>query len=260
MNAQSNCENRFDILRASPRKLIACYFPVADPMIGDSIRDAYAYAEADILELGIPTRNPHLDGPDVAGTMRRAFESPTDCVARVVELTAWSRADASRPATVCMAYPDLDFDRLALGGGLDQLDGLLLLGLEERPDHEIINERLHHSQVRRVGFVPADFEDLHVREARTCEGYVMLQAAPGVTGPRNEVDQVNRNKIAALKAGGVEAPILLGFGISTADQAREACDMGADGVVIGSECVRKALQGPAALSDFVGEVRRRLDA
>jgi len=157
-----------------------------------------------------------------------------------------------------MAYPDLDFDRLYSSGGLHKLDGILLLGLNTRPDRGQILDQLVNSDVRCIGFVPSDYSKMDLDLARSSGGYVMLQAAPGATGPRRRLDKSNKQKIAELKAEGITCPILLGFGISTPDQAREACDLGADGVVIGSACVRLALRGPAALRDFVRSVRQIL--
>lgn len=258
MDTCLSLDNRFNKFKNRSRPLIACYLPVADPLLQDDIKDAYWEGGADILELGLPTKDPFLDGPDVAGTMERSFAGSIDPIARVLTISTWTRSHAERPASVCMAYPDLDFDTLQYRGGLQNLDGLLLLGIRSRPDRNQILEKLAFFGVRCIGFVPSVYSRADVDFARSCEGYVMLQAAPGATGPRKTIDKENRRKIAELKAEGVNCPILLGFGISTPDQAREACDLGADGVVIGSACVRLALQGPNALRDFVGSVRQVL--
>ncbi|MDA8274748.1 MAG: tryptophan synthase subunit alpha [Actinomycetota bacterium] len=52
----------------------------------------------------------------------------------------------------------------------------------------------------------------------------------------------------------------MGIGVSTPEQAAEACQV-ADGVVIGSALVRRLLDGagPEGAGAFVGDVRRRLD-
>jgi tryptophan synthase alpha chain len=57
-----------------------------------------------------------------------------------------------------------------------------------------------------------------------------------------------------------EVPVLVGVGVSNAEQAREAC-LVADGVVMGASVVRRLLEGGAdAVGQFVGEVRAALDA
>ena len=58
-----------------------------------------------------------------------------------------------------------------------------------------------------------------------------------------------------------DRPALLGVGISTPAQARQAADH-ADGVVIGSALIRKLLQsgGPDEAGAFVAQIRAALDA
>jgi tryptophan synthase alpha chain len=58
-----------------------------------------------------------------------------------------------------------------------------------------------------------------------------------------------------------DKPVLIGVGVSTADQAVQASEV-ADGVVIGSALVRRLLdgEGPEGAARFVGDVRGALDA
>jgi tryptophan synthase alpha chain len=56
-----------------------------------------------------------------------------------------------------------------------------------------------------------------------------------------------------------DVPVLVGVGVSDADQAREAVTV-ADGVVMGAAVVRRMMEGGAdAVGDFVAGVRQRLD-
>ena len=49
-------------------------------------------------------------------------------------------------------------------------------------------------------------------------------------------------------------PVALGFGISSAEQARQAADAGADGVIVGTRLVRAARQSAEAVGEAVGEL------
>ena len=57
-----------------------------------------------------------------------------------------------------------------------------------------------------------------------------------------------------------DKPVLIGVGISTPDQAVEACTV-ADGVVVGSALVRRLLEGasPADAADLVASFRNALE-
>lgn len=250
--------NRLDRRAASGRALLATYFALGDPTFDDDVRGLYADEGVDIVELGLPTADPHLDGPDVAGAMRRALASGTDPYRRLGACLEWLDTRASAPAGVCMAYDDLRFERLS-PDMLRALDGLLLIGREHRPDRARIDEAGAAFAVRRCGLVPFGHDEDDAVRARSFDGYVMLQAAAGVTGPRPSLDPALGEAIDRLRRAGVARPILLGFGIGTPAQAREAMALGADGVVIGSMCVRKAVEGRAALRAFLADVRSALD-
>jgi tryptophan synthase alpha chain len=57
--------------------------------------------------------------------------------------------------------------------------------------------------------------------------------------------------------------VALGFGIATPEQARQAADAGADGVIVGSRLVRAAGESEdpaAAVGELVGALAAALDA
>jgi tryptophan synthase alpha chain len=51
-------------------------------------------------------------------------------------------------------------------------------------------------------------------------------------------------------------PVALGFGIAAPDDAAQAADAGADGVIVGSRLVRAAAEGPEAVGRTVEELSR----
>lgn len=247
--------NHLDRRAARGTPLLACYFPMGDTLFDDGMRDLYVKAGVDILELGMPTTDPYLDGPDIAAAMARSLAGPIDPFDRLADVSGWLSADADRPAGVCMAYADLAVERIG-ARTLEALDGILVVG---DADGTIATAMASHG-VLDCGLVPLDFTPQQAADASTMGGYVMMQASPGTTGPRPALDSRLGDGIAALRAAGVTRPILAGFGIGTPAQAREAVDGGADGVVIGSMCMRQALLGPAAIRDFLSDVRAALDA
>ncbi len=250
--------NRLDLKLAGDRPLLACYLPVGDPLIPCDMADIYAACGVDIVELGMPSANPYLDGPDVAASMARSLAAG-GAIAALAAVTARIRAALDGPAPVCMCYADLDFAAVMAAGAFDGVDGLLMLGLEHRRDAGAIRNDLRIRGIRLIRLVSDALAPIDLAGAIAGDGYLMLQAASGVTGPRESLDPANRGKITRLRATALRHKVLLGFGISNGAQAAEAIAMGADGVVIGSMCVRKAIEGPQALRDFLSGVRSRLD-
>ena len=80
----------------------------------------------------------------------------------------------------------------------------------------------------------------------------------GVTGERDELASTAVSLAARLKAI-TDKPVLVGVGVSNAQQAVEASRV-ADGVIQGASVMRRMLEhGPDAVSDYIAEVRRALD-
>jgi tryptophan synthase alpha chain len=81
----------------------------------------------------------------------------------------------------------------------------------------------------------------------------------GVTGQRASLASQAGEMGRRLKAV-TDKPVLLGIGISNAEQAVEAAQFG-DGVIIGSALMARLLNGggPDAAHEFVSELRAALD-
>jgi tryptophan synthase alpha chain len=80
----------------------------------------------------------------------------------------------------------------------------------------------------------------------------------GTTGARAEVSPALPGLVERARAA-TDVPLYAGFGISTPAHARAAADL-ADGVVVGSQAVLTAEQGPAALRDYIRSLRAAMDA
>jgi tryptophan synthase alpha chain len=91
-------------------------------------------------------------------------------------------------------------------------------------------------------------------------GFVYGVSLMGVTGERASLASQAGEMGSRLKAV-TDLPVLLGIGISNAEQAVEAAQYG-DGVIIGSALVARLLSGggPDAAHEFVSELRAALDA
>ncbi|MBL0375161.1 tryptophan synthase subunit alpha [Rhizobium sp. KVB221] len=239
------------------RPWLTCYFPVGDPRVPVDLLDIYAGEGVDVVELGLSSPDPYLDGPDVRGSMARADRSN----ARRDLDGIRERLDrqAQRPAALLMTYADAAHPARSNPDVWSGLDGLLIVA---PTDDEIRLELEAAARAERVAvsaFTPLPITSREIEAAKAADYYVMLQAAEGVTGPRDTVDAGGRARIETLRQAGVEAPILLGFGISNGEQARAAIDLGADGIVVGSEVLRAALEGRQRLTSLLRDLRRGLD-
>jgi tryptophan synthase alpha chain len=93
---------------------------------------------------------------------------------------------------------------------------------------------------------------------RAATGFVYAVSTLGVTGERAELSARAAAVVAAVRAV-TDLPVLVGLGVSTPEQAVQAC-AAADGVVVGSAVVRALTEGGvAAAQALVAELRAALD-
>src|SRR5258705_5975028 len=72
--------------------------------------------------------------------------------------------------------------------------------------------------------------------ARNAQGFIYLVSVTGVTGERTSISEGLGELIQRVREH-TSAPVCVGFGIGTPEQAKEVGKM-ADGVIVGSACVK----------------------
>jgi len=94
----------------------------------------------------------------------------------------------------------------------------------------------------------------------SARGFVYAVSVVGTSGERRALGERFAEVIARAHAS-TQVPVALGFGIGTPEQARQAADAGADGVIVGTRLVRAAAESadPAqAVGALVGELAAAL--
>lgn len=233
--------------------LLSAYFPVGDPLIPTDRLAIYARTRVDIVELGLKALNAFADGPVVAASMARATGAGRVGEARRAALTLRGHD----PAITAMAFGYAEPTLAGAGTDWQVIDALLCLG-DPAPRRRIEAEATAQG-VRRVCFLTYDFDEADIERAASAEGFVFLQYSAGQTGLRPELDPQLSTRLRRLRQGGVSRPIVAGIGISAPDQMRHALDAGADGIVVGSMTILKALEGAAALEDYLSQTRAVVD-
>src|SRR5690606_15024287 len=105
---------------------------------------------------------------------------------------------------------------------------------------------------------PTAPDDRLPRIAARTRGFVYSVGLLGVTGERASLAATATSLAARLKKI-TDVPVLVGVGVSNAEQAFEASRV-ADGVVQGASIVRRLMEeGPDAVGSYVAEVRAAID-
>jgi tryptophan synthase alpha chain len=241
---------------SSSPPLLICYLPVGDPAASSATVRVYREHGVDIIEAGIPVENPLLDGPEVANSMARAIAAGVTDELVAAEVLGEQLDTAGKPPAVWMSYradPDATYLNHVASSGA----AMVLL-----PDADPVElvKRADNAGLRAVPFLSHPPQEDQIESAHAASSdYVMVAAAPGVTGERATLGGDNALILKDLRQRGITAPLGLGFGISRPANVRAALEAGADGVIVGSACVRAAREGEQQLSTFLTELREALD-
>jgi tryptophan synthase alpha chain len=96
------------------------------------------------------------------------------------------------------------------------------------------------------------------RVVARARGFVYSVGLLGVTGERTEL-ALTATTLAARVKRVTDKPVLVGVGVSNAQQAVEASRV-ADGVIMGASVVRRMIEGGSeAVGEYIREVRAALD-
>lgn len=245
--------------RDAGRKLLLPYITGG---LGDDwleVVRAYADAGADAVEVGIPFSDPVMDGPTIQAASEEALARGTDLDQILDQLRS---VDAGVPL-VAMTYVNLVFhkgyQRFAAEAVASGVAGVILpdLPLEEMGEWEPSALAAGIETVLLASPLTPE-----TRLATLCarsRGFIYGVNLLGVTGERAAVSDASTVLSKRLKAV-TDLPVVMGFGISTPDQARTVAEH-ADGVVVASALMRMRLEGagPEQLGVAVADLRAALD-
>jgi tryptophan synthase alpha chain len=246
--------------RDGGRKLLAPYLTGGLTADWCEVLRAVVDAGADAVEIGLPFSDPVMDGPTIQEASARALDRGVTPISVLEELTG---VDAGAPLTV-MTYGNLVHraGRRRFAGDLAAagVSGAIIpdFPLEESEEWEAAAAEAGVETVLLAAPVTPD--DRLVRICERSHGFVYAVGRMGITGERVEVADSAGVLAKRLKAA-TDKPVLVGFGISTPEQAVVAAAE-ADGVIVGSALVRILLDGggPDEAAAFVGSLRAALDA
>jgi tryptophan synthase alpha chain len=257
--SESRLEPAWAALRTARRKALIPYLTAGYPTPSASSAALRSAAEvADIIEVGVPFSDPLADGPTIQRSSYEALRQGMT-LARTLELIA--SAELALPVVV-FSYlnPILQYgiDRFLLAAEELGIAGLLLTDLPAGSDPEV-ELAVQRSGVDLIRLIAPTTRTARLAEALDgAQGFVYLVARLGVTGARGSLDADLNDSVLRVRAA-TSLPIAVGFGISTAEQARTVGRM-ADGIVVGSALVEiLGRDGVGPARRFLGELRKALD-
>jgi tryptophan synthase alpha chain len=217
-----------------------------------------AEAHADLLEVGVPFSDPLADGPTI---QRSTFEALQQGMTLPRTLDLIAEAKLARPVVVFSYLNPVRRYGLArfLRDAADlRVAGLLLTDLPAGSD-PAIEEAVRASPLDLIRLIAPTTTGPRLTDVvRQAQGFLYLVARLGVTGASRALASGLEESVRRVRAA-TSLPLAVGFGISTADQARSVARL-ADGVVVGSALVETlGRDGPVASARLLADLRAALD-
>lgn len=229
------------------------YFPLGYPDLDTSIDviETLANNGADLIEVGLSFSDPLADGPVIQHATQIALEKGITVKKSLAAVKELRQRGVEIPLILMgyynpiLAYGLQKFVRDALEAGAD---GFIIpdLPMEESQEFQSL---LDGGRVDGDALSPSYRDHLLIpmlapttppermeRIARNAKGFIYLVSVTGITGERKSLAEGLSTLIAQVREH-TSAPVCVGFGISTPEQAREVGKM-ADGVIVGSACVK----------------------
>ena len=241
--------------RSQGGKAFVAFLTAGDPSLERTVEAAgeLEAAGVDVLELGVPFSDPLADGPVIQRASDRALRRGTT-LGRVLGAARQVRARSALPLLLFTYFNPLlrhGPDRAAREAADCGVDGVLVTDLPPEEAGAWIEVAREAGLDTVFLAAPTSSAERLRRVAEASRGFVYAVSRTGVTGEADSLSDDARPLVRRLRAV-TDAPVAVGFGIATPQQAAAAAEV-ADGVVVGSALVRFLEESPQG--DLGGRVR-----
>jgi tryptophan synthase alpha chain len=249
MNPMTSISQRFQSLRSNNQCALIPFVTAGDPDL-ETTRQALRILDrngADFIELGVPYSDPLADGPVIQAAATRALQKGTK-LEHVLEIVAQESPNLQAPIILFTYYnPILNRGVKSFLAQLSDVGvkGLVVPDLPLEEAEDLINTAAEFGIEVILLVAPTSSKERIEAIAKFSQGFIYLVSVTGVTGVRSQLQDRVKTLLTEMRSI-TDKPIGLGFGISGTEQARQAMDWGADGVIVGSAFVQRLANGSPA--------------
>ncbi len=248
--------------QAQQRAAFLPYFPIGYPNYEASLDVilAMAAAGADGFEIGIPFSDPLADGPVIQAATQTALDNGTTVNHCLQGVRALRERGVQQPMLL-MGYlnPLLAYgmERFVSEAKTAGANGLIVPDLPPEEAEQIAAICAREGLALVFFLAPTSSADRIALVAQQATGFIYMVSLTGVTGARTDLPPDVPEFIARVRQQ-TDMPLVLGFGISTAEHARMMNGL-VNGFIVGSALVKAGREGTQAVRRLAETLRRALD-
>lgn len=253
----SRITERFAACAAENRGALVAYVMAGDPDLatGQQILDALPKAGADVIELGMPFSDPMADGPVIQVAGQRALAAGQTLRKTLGMVETFRKTDSHTPIVLMGYYNPIyiyGVDKFLVDAKAAGVDGLIVVDLPPEEDDELCIPALKAGlNFIRLTTPTTDDRRLPAVLANT-SGFVYYVSMTGITGAAIKNHAAVGEAVKRIK-GHTELPVVVGFGIKTADDAA-SIGRDSDGIAVGTalcKAIEMSLDGGRATAKTV---------
>ncbi|QPJ63195.1 MAG: tryptophan synthase subunit alpha [Candidatus Nitronauta litoralis] len=262
----SRITETFNGLKAENKKALVAFITAGDPDL-DTTKEIFKAIEAggaDIIELGVPFSDPLADGPVIQASAQRALKSGTT-LKKIIKLVSEIRQTSQLPIVLMTSYNPVwayGPEKFVADATKAGVDGMIVPDLppEEAEEFEV---DCKNNQLDLIYLLaPTSTHERVSWIGEKSRGFIYYVSLTGTTGMREGLAKGVAEKVKSIKSE-TTLPVLIGFGISNPENAKEAASI-SDGVIVGSAIVRLIEANPDSnervnqVKDFVSQMKQAL--
>tara|TARA_A100001015_G_scaffold64956_1_gene71805 strand:+ start:193 stop:1005 length:813 start_codon:yes stop_codon:yes gene_type:complete len=232
--------NCFTKAKQENRAALGIFISAGDPDPQTSLQILLGLPDqgVDFVELGMPFSDPMADGPVIQASSLRALKAGMK-LDRVLDMAKAFRDRHPETPLILMGYYNPIYiygvDRFLARAVEAGVDGMIMVDLPPEEDEEFCVPAMKTGiEMIRLVTPTTDTERMPLVLERA-GGFVYYVSITGITGTRSASEDSIKSAMERIRAVS-DLPAVVGFGIRTPDQVREAARH-ADGVVVGSAVV-----------------------
>lgn len=256
-------------LQHEQKKMLSPYITAGDPSPEHTVplMHALVAAGADILEIGIPFSDPMAEGPVIQAAMERALHYGV-CCENVLDMVKTFRLTDKETPVVLMGYVNpieyYGYERFAKNAALAGVDGTILVDLPPE-ESDLVRPFWEANGLYSIYLCSPTTSPLRMESInKYAKGYLYYVSLKGVTGS-DDLDADTVKKQYQQRKMQTNLPLMIGFGIKTADMAAVMSRF-ADGVIVGAALISKITDAFESGNDCTGvgaslihDMRRAID-
>jgi len=236
--------NRITAFWKEKKKALVPFITAGFPRKNFTPEAVWAFSEsgADMVELGIPFSDPLADGPTIQASSQVALRNGVG-LADIFRMAEKVRAK-SEIALILMGYynPLLAYglEKFAKAASSSGVDGLIVPDLPPEEGGELSTACRKH-KLSVVYLIAPTTPPKRITKIDTASSdFSYCVSVTGVTGERKKTSAELKDFLLSVRMR-TKKPFVVGFGISTPEQARQLAPL-SNGVVVGSALVKLFLQ------------------